>query len=74
MGVGKNLTIKVDEAFFKHLCINSRYLSKRVCQDWSKKSTVTTGAGKNLREEDVENKYNITWQNIIKPLFEDDMN
>ena len=27
---------------------------------------------KNLMEEDVEN--NITWQNIIKPLFEDDMN
>ena len=47
-------------------------LSKRVCQYWSRKSTVTTGAGKNLMEEDVEN--NITWQNIIKPLFEDDMN
>lgn len=72
MGVSKNLTIKVDEAFFKHLCINSRYLSKRVCQYWSRKSTATTGAGKNLREEDVEN--NITLQNIIKPSFEDDMN
>ena len=72
MGVSKSLTIKVDEAFFKHLCINSCYLSKRVCQYWSRKNTVTTGAGKNLREEDVEN--NITWQNIIKPLFEDDMN
>lgn len=45
---------------------------KKVCQYWSRKSTATTGAGKNLMEEDVEN--NITWKNIIKPLFEDDMN
>ena len=45
------------------------YLSKRVCQFWSRKSSATTGAGKNLR---VEN--NISRQNIIKPLFEDDMN